>query len=389
MSNDPLSRLHRVQNRAIRYSQEGRCVNIKQKFDVLCSIMVAIDEIRRINADYYKNRPFVAVFVGGTQGIGRYAAEALANLYSTQPETALRVYIIGRNKSSADQVLESCRRHCALGEFIFVQADNLALIGDVDATSAKILNMERERQDPRIDLLVQTQAQILFGPRKDTGEGLDQMMSLVYYSRIRFISQLMPLLEVSSSPDGAHVVSVDAAGTVGKLFRNDLSLLDPSHYNYMNVKSHAAYMTTMAFEKLASQHRHLAFVYTYPGFVFGPAIEDPSLPWWFKAPMAIAKPLLRMTFATPPEESGSRTLFLATPAFASAQSNRDKGELVNGTNGSSGSGCYAVGSRCDPIATRSDTTLYHELREDGFLEEVWAHTMETFHRIERVGTITG
>ena len=351
--------------------------------------MVAINDVRQVNAEYYKGRPLVAVFVGGTQGIGRYAVEALANLYSAQPETPLRVYILGRNKSSADQVLESCRERCAHGEFIFVQTDNLALIQQVDATSAEIVRLECERENPRIDLLVQTQAQILFGPRNDTGEGLDQMMSLVYYSRIRFILQLMPLLEASNTPDGAHIVSIDAAGMAGNLFRDDLSLLDPSHYSYINVKSHASYMTTMAFEQLAAQHARLAFVYMYPGAVFGPAHRDPSLPWWFKALMGIAEPLLRYTFATPPEESGSRTLFLATPAFASTRSGHDKSGLAKGTNGSSGSGSYAVGSRCDLIAQKSDTTLYPKLRDEGFAEEVWMHTMEAFHHIEKAGRING
>ena len=105
--------------------------------------------------------------------------------------------------------------------------------------------------------------------------------------------------------------------------------------------------------------------------------------------MAIAEPLLRWTFATPPEESGSRTLFFVTPAFASAGSDRGKDEPVNGTNGSSGSGSYAVGSRCDIINAKSGTALYPKLREDGFPEEVWVHTTETFNRIETTGTTTG
>lgn len=347
--------------------------------------MVAISDVRKTNAEYYKGRPLVAVFVGGTQGIGRYAAEALADIYSTQPDTPLRVYILGRNKSSADEVLESCRRKCTHGEFTFVQAENLALMHDVDATSAEIVRLERQKEDPRIDLLVQTQAQILFGSRKDTGEGLDQMMSLVYYSRIRFVLQLMPLLEASSSPSGAHIVSIDAAGMAGNLFRDDLSLLDPNHYSYVNVKSHAAYMTTMAFEKLASQHGSLAFVYMYPGAVFGPAHRDQSLPWWFRVAMRIAEPLLTWTLATPPEESGSRTLFFATSAFAPAGSSHAKSNIAKGTDGASGSGCYAVGSRCDIIAKKSDSALYPKLRNEGFLDEVWTHTTETFDQIEKTG----
>lgn len=351
--------------------------------------MVAINQVRWIIDEHYKGRPLVAVFVGGTQGIGRYAIEALADLYSKQPDTPLRVYILGRNKSSADQVLETCREKCAHGEFIFIQANNLALMQDVDATSAGLSRLEREKENPRIDLLVETQAQILFGARKETGEGLDQMMSLVYYSRIRFILQLMPLLEASSSPDGAHIVSIDAAGMAGKLFRNDLSLVDPSHYSYINVKSHAAYMTTMVFEQLASRHERLAFVYMYPGAVFGPAHRDLSLPWWFRVIMGMAEPILRMTFATPPEESGARTLFLATPAFASVGSSSAESVPAKGTNGSSGSGSYAVGYHCDLVAQKSDTTLYPNLRGDGFSEEVWMHTMEAFHQIEKTGKFAG
>lgn len=121
--------------------------------------MVDIHNVRRSNTEYFPNLPFVAVFVGGTQGIGRYAVEELAKLYS-QP--ILRVYILGRNKTSADEVLASCRRLCPHGKFTFVQARNLALLEDVDATCAEIIRLEQQEDHPRIDLLVQTQANPLW-----------------------------------------------------------------------------------------------------------------------------------------------------------------------------------------------------------------------------------
>jgi hypothetical protein len=46
-----------------------------------------------------------------------------------------------------------------------------------------------------------------------TKEGLDTQMSLLYYSRIRFILNLTPLLYRSQSPSGAHVISI-FAGTM-------------------------------------------------------------------------------------------------------------------------------------------------------------------------------
>ena len=342
--------------------------------------MVAITAVRKTNADRYRSLSFVAVFVGGTQGIGRYAVEALADLYSAQPETSLRVYVLGRRKSSADKVLQSCRERCPQGEFTFVQVENLALIEDVDATTTKICQFEKQRVNPRIDLLVQTQAQILFGARKDTKEGLDQMMSLLYYSRIRFAARLMPLLEASAY--GARVVSVDAAGMEQNLFRDDLSLRNSTHYSYLNVKSHAAYMTTMAFEHLASHHDSVAFIYMSPGVVFGPSYRDPSLPWWFKTCLALTEPLLRWTVAIPPEDSGHRTLFLTGPAFASTGLINASTRLAKGTNGSIGSGCYAVGSSCDLIAEKKHRMLYPRLRNEGFQQDVWAHTMKAFDHIE-------
>ncbi|KAF2159920.1 hypothetical protein M409DRAFT_29529 [Zasmidium cellare ATCC 36951] len=342
--------------------------------------MVAIEAIRKTNADNFTNRPFVAVFVGGTQGIGRYAVEAFAGLYSTQPETSLRVYVVGRRKSSADEVLNSCRARCPHGEFTFVQAANLALIEDVDAVTTTISQLENEKPHPRIDLLVQTQAQILFGARKETKEGLDQLLSLVYYSRIRFIARLLPLLEASTH--GARVISIDAAGMEANLFREDLSLRAPSHYSYRNVKSHGAYMTTMAFEHLASQHESVAFVYMSPGMVFGPSYRDPTLPWWFKMCLGVLELLLRWWVAIPPEESGQRTLFLAGRAFPPAGSKNNSVQRAKGTDGATGSGCYAVGSSCDVVEEKKHGALYPKLRNEGFQQEVWAHTMKAFEDIE-------
>ena len=56
----------------------------------------------------------------------------------------------------------------------------------------------------------------------DTTEGLDQTMSLMYYSRLRAVLNLVPLLTKSALP--AAVVSVYAAGMEGKLYPDDLSL---------------------------------------------------------------------------------------------------------------------------------------------------------------------
>jgi hypothetical protein len=51
----------------------------------------------------------------------------------------------------------------------------------------------------------------LYSHPAETKEGLDKTMSMLYYSRMRFAINLMPLLRAS---EAAHVISVFGAGLV-------------------------------------------------------------------------------------------------------------------------------------------------------------------------------
>ena len=208
-------------------------------------------------------------------------------------------------------------------------------------------------------------------------------MSLIYYSRIRFIIKLMPLL--LAAPDSAHVVTVYAAGLEGKLFRGDLSLRDPKHYGQINVRSHNTHMTTMAFEHLANQHQQLSLVHVFPGVVITPSYTDPTFPMWFKILWRVLGPFVRRFQAISPEESSSRTLVLGTSRFAARQATtggpraEKTAELAKGTDGRLGSGAYAVGSESEIVASKAD---YEKLRKEGFEGAVWDHTMRAFSDIE-------
>lgn len=131
--------------------------------------MVKINFVRDSVKQCFQNRPLVAVFIGGTQGIGNFTIETLAELYSRQKDVPLRAYIVGRSQAKADQVVGECGGVCRHGVFKFIQAQDLTLITDVDRVSQEILRYEREEHgddNPRIDLLVLTQGQVAFGPRQ-------------------------------------------------------------------------------------------------------------------------------------------------------------------------------------------------------------------------------
>jgi hypothetical protein len=224
-------------------------------------------------------------------------------------------------------------------------------------------------------------------------------MSLLYYSRMRFIIQLLPLLLASLLP--AHVVSVYAAGMEGKLFPEDLSLRDPKHYGFANCRSHVVYMKTLFMETLAERHRgRLSLVHVYPGLVITEAFDKVRLPTWVKLIWRwLVAPIIR-PFSVPPRESGERILFLATPRFPARQKletgTTAKGDKVTategdagiamGSDGNRGGGAYAVNWDGETISTEK---AYKKVREEGLAGKVWDHTMRAFEEIEAGTVFTG
>ena len=131
--------------------------------------MVSVNTVRAANEAHYRDPPLVAVFIGATSGIGEYMIYELAKLYSTSQADSLRIYIVGRNRTSADAIIGTCTKLCSSATFRFVPAQDLALISEVDRVSASILRIEREQHKdahPRIDFLVMTQGRVVFGPRQ-------------------------------------------------------------------------------------------------------------------------------------------------------------------------------------------------------------------------------
>jgi len=212
----------------------------------------------------------------------------------------------------------------------------------------------------------------------DTNEGLDRTMSLIYYSRIRLITNLLPLLLVSQP--SASIISVYGAGLEGKLFASDLSLRDAKHYDFNNARSHITHFTTMAFERLAREHHgRLSLVHVFPGIVVTPAYVDKDHPWWFKLTWGLVGPFVQRFKAIGAEESGHRILYLATGAFGTTEQDGGSSPVAKGTDGVSRSGAYAVGENSEPLAVEAK---YKRMREDGFETIVWEHTTQAFKEIE-------
>ncbi|MCJ1312121.1 hypothetical protein MMC25_005795 [Agyrium rufum] len=354
--------------------------------------MVKIGAVGASVSTFVNAQSLVAVFVGGTSGIGSYATKELAVVHGKSGK-GLRVYIVGRKASTAEAIIAECRQLCPSGQFTFVKVENGALLSNVDGACSEIMRREEEESKKsgevaRIDLLVISAAYFTWEPRTDTKEGLDAQMSLLYYSRIRYINKLLPLLLDSSLPTGAHVISVYAAGFETKLFPEDLSLR--YNYGFDACRSHCVHMTTLYMEQLAERHPgKLSLVHEFPGLVYSRNYDRTHVPGWFVFLYETLGLVISKIIGIPSEQSGQRTLFLATdrfPArgFVKSEPSPTK-DIAMGTGGKVGSGAYSVGQLGDTIPQKKLDEAYGKHDKQQLSQKVWEHTNKAFEVIEKGG----
>ncbi|KAK4941277.1 hypothetical protein LTR10_018813 [Elasticomyces elasticus] len=350
---------------------------------------VSLSTVQASNAAFLESvtEPIVGVFVGGNSGVSEYALRALVSTTASVSKKKghapdLRLYIVGRNAKAADAIISDCRKLVPSAKLTFVKAEDLSLIKDVDRVCNEIVSMEKAESPnttPRIDLLYMSQGGIITGVRHDTTEGLDQLMALMYYSRIRFAINLLPLLLESKLPSAAHIVSIYAAGMEDKLWTEDLSLRQPGHFDYNTARSHMVYMKALFMDKLATRYPgKISFCHVFPGLVSTPGFKNPDLPLWFKLLFPIIGRPLIWLIGLPAQEAGARMLYLATPKFAARGAAGGDDQVAEGFDGKPGSGVYSVWHKSNIKGVRE---AYEKIQKDELREKVWAHTNKAFDEI--------
>ncbi len=219
----------------------------------------------------------------------------------------------------------------------------------------------------------------------ETDEGLDKKLSLHYYSRMRFLTNLMPQLtkagmtaEASSTTPAqpglyrslSRVVSVLEAGGEAPLILDDLTL-----NSLRNCAKHAITMTSLSMEHLACLYPTTSFVHAYPGLVqtglmrdFG-AITRTAM----SALFVLARPWM-----VPLDESGERHLYAATSPRFPPRASKDVEGAAPGADGAKGSGAYLLHWDGSDNGNRKPL---QDLRKNETGKLVWQHTMEVFESI--------
>ncbi|OKL63756.1 hypothetical protein UA08_00734 [Talaromyces atroroseus] len=337
--------------------------------------MVELEKVRSSNKQVSTVLPpgLVAVYVGATSGIGELAMKALVK-HSVQP----RVYFVGRSQKAADRITSELKALNSAGEYIFIQAD-ISLITGVDKVCQQI-----KARETAINLLVQSQGSMDMSTI--TSEKLRFSISLVHYSRARFIANLLPLIQESTGI--RRVVSVLAGTKEGNVHVDDIQ---GWNIPLMSMRGHLATLVTLTMAHFAEHAPTVSFVHDFPGHVrsnFGREMKGV-----LKA-LGKVYQVVSPLFSTPGEEVGERHLFYSTSNRYPARS-RNPNVVVplpigvpvaKGFDGKLGSGVYSVdggGDECGP----SVVALLGDLCQKGTVEEVWKDVAGEFIRITGVEAI--
>lgn len=204
-------------------------------------------------------------------------------------------------------------------------------------------------------------------------------MALLYYSRMRFIQNLTPLLLASTQT--AHVISIFAGNMEDSIGRGEdpVGTPPPSKYGITSVRRNTTFMKTFYLEELAEKHAgKISFVHIYPGLVDGPAFYGDDIPLWFRVVWRAMKPLMSW-YMTSPEDCGQIMVFLATYKYPAKGTVAEGAKVAYSTQHELGGGCYAVGQRGD----ESKKVSWVNARDNDTGRNVWRHTQEIFEEAAR------
>ncbi|KAK7012643.1 hypothetical protein R3P38DRAFT_2549638 [Favolaschia claudopus] len=245
--------------------------------------MPSLAAVKAFNSSFSISYVPVAVFIGGTSGVGRSMAEAFARYTRGNAQ----IVIAGRNQQAADEILASLPKPSSTGwrhEFVPCEASLMKNI-------AKFTTDIRQRF-PRINYLVISSGYASLLGRNDTEEGIDVQLALRYYGRWKFVHELLPSLraahqagEASSAMlvlDPARGIPIDA---------HDFGL--KRKYSGMTAMRVSCTYTDMALQEFALRDPAISFTHIHPGFVNTPLYD--SSHW----AMRLVRPLVRMTAIFP------------------------------------------------------------------------------------------
>lgn len=143
--------------------------------------MPSLSTVRTANAALTRAYRPVALFLGGTSGIG----EGMARAFTQHAKGDTDIFIIGRNRAAGEAILNSLPAPAEPGSSAprreFVQCD-ATLMKNVRKAAEEI----RGKVD-KINYIVMSPGVMTLNGRDETGEGIDKKLAVHYYARWTFL----------------------------------------------------------------------------------------------------------------------------------------------------------------------------------------------------------
>ncbi|KAJ7634468.1 hypothetical protein FB45DRAFT_908982 [Roridomyces roridus] len=283
------------------------------------------------NAIFSTNYIPVAVFVGGTSGVGQAMAEAFAR----QTKGFAHIIIIGRSAAAAERILADFPKPGPLKtssgwahEFVQCDATSIKSVrvacGALRARLGRINFLVISAGGPMANSMVLSQ---------QIPEGLDESLAMRYFMRYTFLKELVPLLE-SARKEGqhAHFMTIQGAGFGASIPTQDLGLQEAKKHAWNFTKGMTpvgslffAYNDGLV-AYFAAEHPNIAFTHISPGQVrtVGGAISTMG---WLFAPLKWLFNTLKAIMGTSQDESAQYML------YALLDSSAERGVFFRGSRG--------------------------------------------------------
>ncbi|KAG8984193.1 hypothetical protein FRB94_006274 [Tulasnella sp. JGI-2019a] len=242
--------------------------------------MVNLSTARASNAAFTASYRPVALFVGATAGIGQGTAEAFARATKGNAH----IMICGRSKTSADKIIAGLPQ-TPESQYEFIECD-VSLMKNVADTASSI----KSRVDT-LNYLVLSQGIFTMQGFTPTSEGIDMKLALHFYSRWKFVDELMSLLEKAKAEgQEARVMSILDAQRGDVLNEDDLGL--KKNYSLKAAAGQSITYNNLMVEEYAQRYPQISFTHIFPGSVKTSATRN--LHWSLKP---LAK-VLSLTFTS-------------------------------------------------------------------------------------------
>ena len=215
---------------------------------------------------------------------------------------------------------------------------------------------------------------------EETEEKLPYITALAFYSRMRMLANLLPLL--SRAEHLRRVVTILAGTFEGKLYTEDIS---GRRTPLRDARAHLTSAMTLALEGFARKAPEVSFVHNYPGAVNTNLIRAES--GWYMQPMKWWSKFKFRNQWMGFDECGERHCYLCISGKYPSQVGVSHGvvvgdvdEAAKGTNGETGGGVYTIDADGESGKDENLEVLKAH-RDRGYVEVIQNHLEAEFTRI--------